>query len=92
MGLFGVAFVLYGGNLFVEAVQTSTPGWITDASIGGVEFAFGLFAIAVAFLTGATAKEVDKEKDKNFVVAVFSGIVSLVALVVSFVALVQGVS
>ena len=92
MGLLGIAFALYGGNLFAEALQTSAPGWITDACVGGVEFAFGLFAIAVAFLSGATAKEVDKEKDKNFVVAVFSGIVSLVALVISFFALMQGVS
>lgn len=91
-GLFGIAFVWQGGKTLVEALQKGAIGWLMDACVGGTGFIIGLFFVTVAMLTGASAKEVDKEKDKNFVVAVFSGIVSLVALVVSFVALVQGVS
>ena len=91
-GLFGIAFVWQGGRTFVEALQQSASGWFMDTCVGGTGFIFGLFFITVAILTGASAKEVDKEKDKNFVVAVFSGIVSLVALVVSLIALIQGVS
>lgn len=90
--LFGIGFMLQGGKVFIEAILKSEAGWLVDACVGGVVFIIGLFFIVVAILTGASAKEVDKEKDKNFVVAVFSGVVSLVALIVSFVALIQGVS
>ena len=91
-GLFGIAFMWQGGKTFLEAVQKGLGGCFLDACVGGAGFVIGLFFIAVAMLTGASAKEVDKEKDKNFVVAVFSGIVSLVALVVSLIALIQGVN
>jgi len=91
-GLLGAAFVWQGGKTLVIALHHSTSGWLLDACIGSTGFIIGLFFIAVAMLTGASAKEVDKEKDKNFVVAVFSGIVSLVALVVSCIALILGVS
>ena len=36
-------------------------------------------------------KEIEQEKDKNFIVAVFSGIVSFAALIVALVALFKGV-
>ena len=91
-GLLGVAFMWQGGKTFAYALQQSTTGWLMDACMGGTGFIIGVFFVAVAMLTGASAKEVDKEKDKNFVVAVFSGIVSLVALVVSFIAWIQGVN
>lgn len=91
-GLFGIAFVWQGGKVFVGALRQSATGWLMEACVGGAGFIVGLFLVTVAILTGASAKEVDKEKDKNFVVAVFSGIVSLVALVVSLIALIQGVS
>ncbi|MBO5462744.1 MAG: hypothetical protein J6A49_05460 [Clostridia bacterium] len=35
--------------------------------------------------------EVEKEKDKNYIVSVFSGIVSFVALIIAIIALVKGV-
>ena len=91
-GLLGAAFVWQGGEVFVEAISNSTEGWLKEACIGGVCFSIGLFFAALAILTGVAAKEVDKEKDRNFVVAVFSGVVSLVALAVSLIALIQGVS
>lgn len=91
-GLLGIAFVWSGTVILNEALKISTDESITKFCIGVLGFAFGLFFIGVSILTGASAREIDKEKDKNFVVAVFSGIVSLVALVVSLIALVMGVS
>jgi len=91
-GLLGIAFTWQGGATFAEALQKSAEEWITDACISGLGFVIGLFLIGVAFFTGASAREINKENDKNFVVAVFSGVVSLVALVVSLIALIQGVS
>ncbi|MBQ6851771.1 MAG: hypothetical protein IJO04_01910 [Oscillospiraceae bacterium] len=90
-GLLGIVFIWQGGKTFVESFQNSAEKWLLDACVGGTGFIIGLFFIAIAILTGASAKEIDKEKDKNFVVSVFSGIVSLVALVVSLIALIQGV-
>jgi len=51
-----------------------------------VSILLGLFAL---LLRGA-ANEMDRTNDKNFVVAVFSGIVGVVALIVALVALVKG--
>lgn len=48
-----------------------------------------LFLIAIMF-RGA-ANDIKCEKDRNYIVALFSGIVSFVALIVSFVALFKGV-
>lgn len=91
-GLLGAIFAWQGGKTFYEAMQPNVEEWMTTACIGGFGFIVGLFLIGLAILTGATSHEVNKEADKNFVVAVFSGIVSLVALAVSLIALVMGVS
>ena len=90
-GLLGVIFACQGGKIFAEALQKSAEEGVTDACMGSAGFIMGLFFIMVAILAGASAKEVDKEKDKNFVVEVFSGIVSLVALIISFIALLKEV-
>lgn len=50
---------------------------------GFISFGVALFSVII----WGAANEIDRSEDKNFVVAVFSGIVSLVALIVAFVAL-----
>lgn len=91
-GLLGVVFAWQGGKKIVIALGYYTDGWILDACIGILAFAIGLFLLTVAIVTSASVKEVEEEKDINLIVAVFSGVVSFVALIVSFVALMQGVS
>ena len=50
-----------------------------------------LAVIGYCIIMWRAAKEIEQEKDKNFIVAVFSGIVSFAALIVALVALFKGV-
>ena len=52
-----------------------------------VSFILGLFAV----LFWRAATEIKNEKDKNYVVSVFSGLISYAALIVAIVALLKGV-
>ena len=52
----------------------------------GVGFVIGIFA----YLFWKSANEIKEEKDKHYVVAVFSGLVSFAALIVALVALIKG--
>lgn len=47
--------------------------------------------LTFALLLRASANEFDKEKDRNYIISVFSGIVSFAALIVALVALFKGV-
>ena len=67
--------------------------WIISWNLIGNIIAIILFAILLCIvfifsvLIWGASNEIEKSDDKHFVAAVFSGIVSLVALVVSFIAL-----
>lgn len=52
---------------------------------------FWLIIIAYAFILWKSAKEIEEEQDRNYIISVFSGIVSFAALVVALVALFKGV-
>ena len=67
-----------------------------NAVIGNVfsiAFAIELFVVLVlyCFLLWKSAKEIETEKDRNYIISVFSGIVSFAALIVALVALFKGV-
>lgn len=59
----------------------------------GIAFSVALFVILAlySFLLWKSAKEIETEKDRNYIIAVFSGIVSFAALIVALVALFKGV-
>ena len=55
-------------------------------------FAFlTLLLFSVCFIFRAIANEIGQEKDRNYIISVFSGIVSFAALIVAFVTLFKGV-
>ena len=56
-------------------------------SIASVAFVMGIYSVVL----WKSAKEIEIEKDKNYIVSVFSGIVSFAALIVALVALFKGV-
>ena len=67
-----------------------------NAVIGNVfsiAFVAALFVVLVlySFLLWKSAKEIETEKDRNYIISVFSGIVSFAALIVALVALFKGV-
>lgn len=74
----------------ITVIQSYTLASFTDFAVGCLFFCIGLFISSVSFATAMTAKEIDKEKDRNYVAAMFSNVVALVALIISLVALVKG--
>lgn len=87
--MFGIA--LY--NVFmidwsITILKSSFYEYIVYFIIAGLSAIFFIFSV---MMIGAS-REVEKEKDKNYVVAIFSGIVSFAALVVALVAMMKGVA
>lgn len=74
----------------ITVLQIDPWGSFINFAIGGFFFCVGLFVSSVSFATAMTAKEIDKENDRNYVATMFSNVVALVALIVSLVALVKG--
>ena len=91
-GLLAVAFLIYGGTALVEAcgaISIAVFDW-SRASVGFLALCMGLFLVSLCLATFFTAKEIDKEKDRNYVATMFSNMVALVALILSLIALVKG--
>lgn len=55
-----------------------------------ITFFIALFTSILTVFLGLTAKEIDKENDRNYISSIFSNIVAIVALVVALIALVKG--
>ncbi len=74
----------------VPSLTWHSINWFTNilAIIGMLLVCF--IALLFAIMLRGFANEIEREKDKNYIVAVFSAIVSFVALIVAFVALVGG--
>ncbi|MBR3918130.1 MAG: hypothetical protein IKJ59_05280 [Clostridia bacterium] len=94
--LFTVISGLFAIGFFVEIFQiiktlkgniSEWEQWITIA----VGFILSLFFVVVCIFTIATAREIEKENNKQYVAAMFSNIVALVALIVALIALFKGV-
>lgn len=54
-------------------------------------FVISVVVFSLSVLLVGASREIEKEKDKNYIIAIFSGIVSFSALVVALVALFKGV-
>lgn len=90
-----VLMAILSVGFFVTSVS-ALNAWM-DSSVdmlekgieGIVSFMFALICGAFAIFAFAAGREIDKERDRQFVVAVFSGMVSLAALIVALAALVM---
>ena len=81
--------------IFYGVYRATQFDWLNDFSLSVlgtiIEIIGSLVCMALfALVFRAAANEIEKEKDRNFVVAVFSGWVSFAALVVACVALIKG--
>lgn len=90
-----VAFLLIGACFAVIINGIIHFDWsgglslsVVDTILVNLVLLMGLPVFALIFR--AAANEIEKEKDRNFVVAAFSGLVSFAALVVACVALIKG--
>lgn len=86
--LFGIwlSFIIVNKLLVVGIVKYIAYGVSLIVSVL-VSYVLGLFAA----LFWKSAKEIKVEKDKYYIISVFSGLVSFAALVVALVALLKGV-
>ena len=95
IAIVGITFAgVFAWALGRAAITVTWIGWgiLTNAIevLTGIVIIISIILYSV-FLWGAS-NEIMKEKDKNFVIAVFSGMVSFAALIVALVTLFQGVS
>jgi hypothetical protein len=90
LGLFSVI------GLCVAVYEVFALNWSTIATwINNLTaFIIMLFLCVLSFLFAVMlrgfANEVEREEDKNYIIALFSGIVSFVALIISLIALLRG--
>lgn len=91
-GILAIACLIYGGATIVQiaSIKTIAEFDLLKVVTGAVAFCIGLFLTSVCLATIFTAKDIDKEDDRQYVAAMFSNVVALVALIVSLVALVKG--
>ena len=91
MCFFTFAMICTGINMFNTFLWNDASSVLSN--IFSMLFLVALSAIFVLyfFLLWKSAKEIEAETDRNYIVAVFSGIVSFAALIVALVALFKGV-
>ena len=87
LALFTVAFFIVALPCLEEGLNSSNFG---EFFKGIISFLLSLISLGIALFSFFAGKEFDRENDRQFVVAVFSGMVSLAALIVALVALVRG--
>lgn len=87
MAVLTVGFLITTISIFNALMDN--PMDISKVIEGMISFVLTLMCGALAILAFAAGKEIDKERDRQFVVSVFSGMVSLAALIVALVALVM---
>ena len=92
----GIAVCILGFVALIQYAMNSAV-WISASHIIANILLIGIIGLLI-FVLGVyclimwkAAKEIEQEKDRNFIVAVFSGVVSFAALVVALVALFKGV-
>ena len=73
--------------------QVPWQGWNIASNIVGILFAILVSVTVLLYMVifWGAANDVKHEKDKNYVISVFSGLVSVAALIVAVVALFKGV-
>lgn len=96
--VFSIFVALLAASLILALVVSwNTLQWdgSTNIVVSILTIAFCIvFAIVLglyAVLLWKSAKEIETEKDRNYIISVFSGIVSFAALIVALIALFKGV-
>lgn len=88
----GFISVAFWGVLITSANDMlNDENWLAGAITLLIVFFIAFFSLALTFFLGATAKEIDNEKDRNYISSMFSNVVAIVALIVALIALVKEV-
>ena len=86
--MFDSAIKEYYYNLSLAENHSVLFSKITSIAAAIVFFLISMLTFCILF---NIAREIKKEKDRNYIISVFSGIVSFAALIVALVALIKGV-
>lgn len=89
---FVVSAVLLCGAIIIAIIKIPWTTYDVPSFIGSIVAIFLMGVTVVVMLMSAillkgSANDIEREQDKNYIVAVFSAVVSLVALIVAFVSL-----
>ena len=91
-GILSIAAFVYGVAILSQTIGAESFAefdWL-KLFTGACTLIIGFFLITVCLTTIFTAKDMDKEDDRQYVAAMFSNVVALTALIVSLIALVKG--
>lgn len=96
-GLAILGLIIFVCGIFAIANIIKSCDWqpeliANNVAVISLMIAFVVIIGMFSLIFRAAANEMAKEKDRNYVVAVFSGIVSFAALIVALVALLKGVA
>ena len=94
LAFFGLLFLWYGGKSVFNTIKevVSVSGVNVDNIATVLIRVFILVLIAIfSLIFRAVANEMKEEKDRNYIVTVFSGVVGFAALIVAVIALLKGV-
>lgn len=83
----GICTAIYGG---CTSSWNSIGLWFNNIVVIIFEVALSVIAFLLAIMLKGFANEVEREKDRDYIVAIFSGVVSFAALIISLIALIRG--
>lgn len=88
-----VVMVLGGimGVLVIKEIALTMNSIMLDITLAVLTIAFVIIAATIAFIFRCIANEIAKEKDRNYIIAVFSAVVAFAALVVAVVGYAKGI-
>ena len=88
LALCGVLFIWFGAKHIIAGIVSGTAWYICAVSFIILFFAVAVCA-ALALLLRGMANEAERERDRNYVVAIFSGFTSFAALIIALIALLK---
>ena len=88
-----IAFCLLLGSVNLITAMSWEGFSVVAENIFQIVYTVAIVALLVLYplMLWKSAKEIETEKDRNYIISVFSGIVSFAALIVALVALFKGV-
>ena len=94
LAIFGVGLIFV---IIVSGIVTVKDFiWMWETASSNI-FSISLYCTAaiitviISFIFRAIANEIEREKDRNYIIAVFSAVVAFVALVISIMDVIKGV-
>ena len=88
-----IAFCLLLGSVNILAAMSWEGFFSVAENIFQIVYTVAIVTLLILYplMLWKSAKEIETEKDRNYIISVFSGIVSFAALIVALVALFKGV-